>query len=66
MLRLAVSRVGPLALRLKAGPIILWPGPTYYRRVDKDTTPAMGSDNLIHFSLPSEMRQSYLFTKKFY
>ena len=35
MLRVAASRVAPLSLSLKEGPIIFRPGPTYYRGVGK-------------------------------
>ena len=41
MLRVAASRVGPLALRLKEGPIIFRLGSTYYNGggLVNDTTP---------------------------
>ena len=42
VLRVAANRVPPLALRLREGPIIFRPGPTYYGGgVVNDTTPVL-------------------------
>ena len=43
MLRVAASRVGPLALSFWEGPIIFRPGPTYYGGLVNDTTPVINS-----------------------
>ena len=43
MLRVAGSRVPPLSLRLREGPIISRPGPTYYAGLVNDTTQVLRS-----------------------
>ena len=48
------------------GPLYSGQGPLITGRLVNDATPAMDSDNLIQFSLPSKIRQSYLFIKRLY